>query len=163
MNQQEFLVLKKAIENKEKILVSGCLLGMEINYQEKGALVEELRQLLLQGLAVPICPEVLGGLPTPRDCSEIKTVDGEQKVFSVKGEDVTESFKLGAERALDTAKVTGAKIAVMKSNSPSCGSGRIYDGTFTGKKIKGDGIAAALLKENGIIVITEDEFLECIQ
>jgi D-alanine-D-alanine ligase len=163
MNQQEFLVLKNAIEKKEKILVSGCLLGMKINYKEEGSLVQELLQLMLKGQAVAICPEVLGGLPTPRPCCEIRNVDGQQKVFNEKGEDVTETFKLGAERALDTAKVTGAKIAVMKSNSPSCGSGRIYDGTFTGKKIKGDGIAAALLKENGIIVITEDEFLECIQ
>ncbi|WKY47576.1 DUF523 domain-containing protein [Eubacteriaceae bacterium ES3] len=163
MNQQDFLVLKKAIENKEKILVSGCLLGMEINYQEKGSLVEELRQLLLKGQAIAVCPEVLGGLPTPRDCSEVRTVDGERKVFSIKGEDLTEVFKLGAERALDTAKVTGAKIAVMKSNSPSCGCGVIYDGSFQGKKVKGDGVTVELFKQNGITVITEEEFLECIQ
>lgn len=163
MDEKDFKTLKQAIDKKEPILVSGCLLGMMINYQEKGHLVEELRKLLLSGQAIAICPEVLGGLPTPRDPSEIQQVDGVKKIVTNKNVEVTEAFQKGAQRALDTAKTTGAKIAILKSQSPSCGVGKIYDGTFTETLIDGDGIAAALFKENGIRVITEDDFCDCIK
>ncbi len=163
MNEKEFTALKEAIAKKEPILVSGCLLGMMINYEEKGHLIEELRALLLSGQAIAVCPEVLGGLPTPRDPAEIQVADGGKKVVTSKGKDVSQAFEKGAKRALETAKATGAKLAILKSQSPSCGVGRVYDGSFTGTLRSGDGIAATLLKDNGIIVITEEDFCECIK
>lgn len=163
MNIKDFNSLRDAINKKKKILVSGCLLGMRINYKEEGNLVEELRKLMLQGQAIAVCPEVLGGLPTPRDPAEIVVVNDERKVYNNKECDVTEAFVLGAERTLEVARKSGAKIAILKSNSPSCGCGKIYDGSFTEKLMDGDGITTALLKKNGLRVITEDDFLECIK
>ncbi|MDK2942940.1 DUF523 domain-containing protein [Acetobacterium carbinolicum] len=163
MNQKDFTCLKEALEKKKKILVSSCLLGMKINYEGKAHPVDELRQLFLQGQAIPICPEVLASMPIPRDPAEIVIVNGERKVYNNKEVDVTEEFRLGAQRSLDTARTSGAKIAIMKSRSPSCGCGEIYNGTFSGNLVAGDGIAVALLKENGIRVITEDDFLECLK
>jgi len=163
MNQKDFNSLKEAINKKKPILVSGCLLGMKINYKEEGSLVEELRELLLHGKAIPVCPEVLAGLSTPRDQAEIVVVNGERKVYNNKKIDVTDLYNLGAERTLGVARTSGAKIAVLKSKSPSCGCGKIYDGTFSESLIDGDGIVTALLKENGIRVISEEDFLECIK
>ncbi len=163
MNQKDFNCLKEALEKKKKILVSSCLLGMKINYEGKAHLIDQLRQLFLQGQAIPICPEVLANLPIPRDPAEIVMVNGERKVYNKKELDVTEDYQLGAQRTLDTARTSGAKIAIMKSNSPSCGCGKVYDGTFGKKLIDGDGITAALLKENGVRVITEADFLACIK
>jgi len=163
MNEKDFNSLRDAINKKKKILVSGCLLGMRIDYEEKGHLVEELRKLMLQGQAIAVCPEVLGGLPTPRDPAEIVVVNDERKVYNNKECDITESFVLGAERTLEVARKSGAKIAILKSNSPSCGCGKIYDGSFTEKLVDGDGITTELLKKNGLRVITEADFLECIK
>jgi D-alanine-D-alanine ligase len=162
MNQKDFTCLKEAIDRKKKILVSGCLVGMKINYQEKGHLVEEIRRLMLQGQAVAVCPEVLAGLPTPRDPAEIRIVDGEQAVVNERHEDLTEAFKLGAQRTLDVARQNGVKIAVLKSRSPSCGCGKIYDGSFSKTLVDGDGLTTALLKANGIRVITEEDFIACL-
>lgn len=97
-------------------------------------------------------------MPIPRDPAEIVVVNGERKVYNSKEIDVTEEYLLGAQRTLDTARTSGAKIAIMKSNSPSCGCGKIYDGSFSGNLINGDGITATLLKENGIRVITRRRF-----
>ena len=163
MNQKDFTCLKEALQKKKKILVSSCLLGMKINYEGKAHPVDELRQLFLQGQAIPICPEVLATMPIPRDPAEIVVVNGERKIYNSKEIDVTEEYLLGAQRTLDTARTSGAKFAIMKSNSPSCGCGKIYDGSFSGNLINGDGITAALLKENGIRVITEEDFLECLK
>jgi uncharacterized protein YbbK (DUF523 family) len=162
MNEKDFMALSNAINKKKPILVSGCLAGMKINYEEKGSLVEEIRQLMLEGRAIVVCPEVLAGLPTPRDPAEITIIDGERKVYNNKKVDLTEAYRLGAERTLEAARKSGAKIAILKSNSPSCGCGKIYDGSFTEKLVEGDGITAALLKENGIRVITEEDFRECL-
>lgn len=98
-----------------------------------------------------ICPEVWGGLTTPRDPSEVLG----DKVFSNKGKDVTENFKRGAEETLKLAKKFGIKKALLKAKSPSCGSGKIYDGTFSRTIVDGYGITAKLLKENGIEIISE--------
>lgn len=163
MNQKDFTCLKEALEKKKKILVSGCLLGMKVNYEGKGYLVDELRQLFLSGQAIPVCPEALANLPIPRDPAEIVMVNEERKVYNNKEIDVTKEYFLGAQRTLDTARTAGAKIAIMKSKSPSCGCGKIYDGSFSGQLIDGDGITAALLKENGIRVISEEDFLECLK
>jgi D-alanine-D-alanine ligase len=163
MNQKDFNCLKEAINNKKPILVSGCLLGMKINYKEEGCLVEELRDLLLHAKAIPVCPEVLAGMTTPRNPAEIVMENGERKVYNDEKSDVTELFQLGAERALAAARTCGAKIAIMKSKSPSCGCGKIYDGTFSGQLIDGDGVTVAYLKAHGIRVISEEDFLECIK
>ncbi|MBK5244162.1 MAG: DUF523 domain-containing protein [Eubacteriaceae bacterium] len=163
MNEKDYNSLKDAIDKKKKILVSGCLCGMKIDYEEKGHLVEALRKLMLQGQAIAVCPEVLGGLPTPRDPAEIVVVKDERKVYNNRDYDITESFVLGAERTLEVARKSGAKIAILKSNSPSCGCGKIYDGSFTEKLVDGDGITTEILKKNGLRVITEADFLECIK
>jgi uncharacterized protein YbbK (DUF523 family) len=105
---------------------------------------------------VPVCPEIYGGLPTPR-------LPGEKRggrVYDKSGADVTEPYARGAEAALAFAKLAGCEVAVLKERSPSCGSGMVYDGSFSGKLVPGDGLTAALLKENGIKVLTVDRLSE---
>jgi uncharacterized protein YbbK (DUF523 family) len=109
--------------------------------------------LLKKEILIPVCPEQLGGLPTPREPAEIR----EGKVITKSGKDVTENFKRGAEEVLKIAKLFGISEAIFKQGSPSCGCGRVYDGTFSGKIIEGDGITATLLKKRGIKVITEED------
>ncbi len=109
--------------------------------------------LLKTETLIPVCPEQLGGLPTPREPAEIR----EGRVITKSGKDVTENFKRGAEEVLKIAKMFGIKEAVLKQGSPSCGCGRIYDGTFSGKIVEGDGVTVALLKRHGIKVITEED------
>ncbi|MGL4607498.1 MAG: DUF523 domain-containing protein [Eubacteriaceae bacterium] len=162
MNEKDFKTLVNSLEKDQKILVSACLVGIKCRYDETGNLIPTIRQLMLENKAIPVCPEVLGGASTPREPGEIVVENGKRKVVTAKNEDVTESFVTGAERALETAKKSKVKLAILKSNSPSCGCGKIYDGTFTHTKIDGDGITTALLKENGIRVITEEEFEGCI-
>jgi len=134
-------------------LCSACLLGIKCRYDGKSARNRKVIMLLKAETLIPVCPEQLGGLPTPREPAEIRG----ERVFTRSGKDVTENLKRGAKEVLKIAKLYGIKEAIMKQGSPSCGSGRIYDGTFSGKTIKGDGITAAMLKENGIKVITEED------
>jgi uncharacterized protein YbbK (DUF523 family) len=112
-------------------------------------------RLVAEGKAVPLCPEQLGGLLTPRLPAEIRG----DRVIRNDGVDTTEAFSRGAQEALKLAKLVGAKAAILKARSPSCGSGKIYDGSFTGKLVDGDGVFAALCKKNGIEVRTEEEML----
>ncbi len=135
---------------KEKILVSACLLGINCKYDGGNNYQEEIDEFLKNYDVIPICPEIYGGLPTPRHPSEIK----DDKVVSDLGEDVTTNFKKGAEETLKLAKKYHVKKALLKAKSPSCGNGKIYDGTFTRQLIDGDGITTKLLKENGIEIIT---------
>lgn len=137
-------------------LVSSCLAGINCRYDGKNNLNKKVAELVKAGEAIPVCPEVLGGLPTPRDPSEI-IVDkkGNKRVVSEKGEDVTAEFKLGAEKTLKIAQIVEAKKAILQQRSPSCGCGKIYDGTFSSNLIKGSGLTAELLIENGIEVLTE--------
>jgi len=109
--------------------------------------------LVDSGEAILVCPEALAGLPTPRDPVEIR--DG--RVVTERGRDLTDDFVKGARLVLEICQKYGATEAILKSNSPSCGSGVIYDGSFTGKKVMGDGVTAALLRENGINVTSSDE------
>ncbi|HEY5557259.1 DUF523 domain-containing protein [Acetobacterium sp.] len=162
MNLKDFNSLNEAIDKKKPILVSACLVGIKCRYDETGCLVEELRDLTLQGQAIVVCPEVLAGLPTPRNPSEIVVVNDERKVYNDDKSEVTDSFALGAEITLGVARKSGAKIAILKSKSPSCGCGKVYDGSFTGKLVDGDGFTTAMLKENGLRVITEEDFRECL-
>ncbi len=134
-------------------LCSACLLGIKCRHNGIDALNEKVLMLLKIETLIPVCPEQLGGLPTPREPAEIR--DG--RVITSSGNDVTENYKRGAEEVLKIAKLFGIKEALLKQGSPSCGCGRIYDGTFSGKFIKGDGITAALLKKHGIKVITEED------
>ncbi|MEM3770102.1 MAG: DUF523 domain-containing protein [Candidatus Bathyarchaeia archaeon] len=134
-------------------LCSACLLGVKCRYDGRDALDKKVITLLKTETLIPVCPEQLGGLPTPREPAEIK----EGRVITRLGKDVTKNFKRGAEEVLKIAKLLGVKEAVLKQGSLSCGCGRIYDGTFSGKIIKGDGITTALLKKHGIMVITEED------
>ncbi len=136
-----------------KILVSCCLLGEKCRYDGAGRPNGDVINLGKEHTLIPVCPEVLGGLPTPRVPSERR--DG--MVVSADGRDVTAHFLKGARAALEIAQKEGVQLCVLKSKSPSCGSGEIYDGTFTGTLTAGDGTAAALLKANGFRVISESE------
>ena len=141
---------------KEALLISACLLGTDCKYNggnnalppERLAALEERFRL------VPVCPERAGGLPTPRLPSERRG----DRVVNTAEEDVTEAFYRGAAFALETAEREGCRIALLKERSPSCGSGRIYDGSFTGTVIPGDGVTAEMLKKSGLTVCSETEF-----
>lgn len=138
------------------ILVSACLLGVNCKYSGKNNRNENVLRLAEKHTLIPVCPEQLGGLPTPRYPSEI--CGG--RVINNIGEDVTAYYEKGAGEALNIAKLFGCERAVLKARSPECGSKEIYDGTFTKTVIPGKGKTAALLEENGIEVYDEtDEFL----
>lgn len=138
----------------ENLLISACLLGVECKYSGgSNALPEEtIEKLRTRYRLIPVCPETAGGLPTPRDPSERLG----ERVVSCRGADVTAQFKKGAEAALTLARRYGCTTALMKEHSPSCGSGLIYDGSFLGKLVKGDGCAAELLKTAGVSVVEEN-------
>ena len=138
---------------KKKVLISACLLGVDCRYDGKNNRLpeEKLRMLMDSFELIPVCPECMGGLTTPRVPSERR--DG--GVYSKNGRNVTAEFGRGAEAALHLARLFGADSAILKENSPSCGSGRIYDGSFTGTLTEGDGVTAELLKRNGITVTGE--------
>ena len=137
-----------------KIMVSACLLGYNVKYNGKNNLNDELIEFLKEYEVISICPEVMGGLTTPRIPSEIK----DNKVINEKNIDVTNEFNLGANKTLELAKNNDIKVAILKKNSPSCGYGTIYDGTFNHRIINGYGITAKLLKENGITILNEDNY-----
>lgn len=137
-------------KGKEKILVSSCLLGLNCKYDRGNNYSNEIDEFLKDYDVIPICPEIMGGLPTPRVASE-RLGD---KVITKDGKDVTEQYKKGAEETLSLAKKYDVKKALLKLRSPSCGSEIIYDGTFTHTVIDGDGVTAELLKNNGIEIIT---------
>ena len=136
------------------IIVSACLAGENCRYDGSNKLNKYIQKLVEEGDAISLCPEQLGGLPTPRIASEQKG----GRVFNKNGEDVTEYFVKGAEEVLRIANLHNCKDAVLKSKSPSCGCGQIYDGFFSGKLIKGDGITTALLKKNKIEIYTEEDY-----
>lgn len=133
-------------------LCSACLLGIKCGYDGKSKPNEKIINYK-DDILIPVCPEQLGGLPTPRAASEQKY----DKLFTKEGKDVTEFFVRGAEETLRIARMYGIKEAIMRQKSPSCGCGKIYDGTFTKTLIEGDGVTTALLKRNGIAVITEED------
>jgi len=139
-------------------LVSACLAGENCRYNGKNCRNEAVVELVRQGKAIPVCPEQLGGLPIPRSPSEIvRSEDGSIKVMSRDGQDRTSEFYAGAEKTLAIARAHGIKKAILKSRSPSCGCGQVYDGTFSGKLTEGYGITARLLKDNQIEVCTEND------
>ena len=132
-----------------KIMVSSCLIGLNCKYNGGNNRNEKLLRLLEGHTVIPVCPEVLGGLPVPRPSAEI--VNG--TVMNVKGENVDAAFRLGAEKALDLAKREQPDLIVLQSRSPSCGVKQIYDGTFSGRKIPGQGLFAAAAVQAGFKVL----------
>ena len=140
----------------KKILVSQCLYGgcaVRYDGKVKACLNPTFLRWKDEGRLVPVCPEVFGGLSVPRPPAE-RVGD---KVINEEGTDVTEAYLRGAREAVRLAKEHDVAFAVMKEGSPSCGSKRIYDGTFTGNKVPGRGLAVELLEEAGIKVISEEE------
>ena len=142
-----------------KVLVSSCLLGYNCKYNGGNNYNYDIVNLSEDVQFVPICPEVFGGLPIPRKPSEQVF----EKVLTQDGDDFTENFKIGAEVALDLAVKNECKYAILKSKSPSCGYGKIYDGTFSHTLIDGNGVATKLLIENGIQIYNEDTFCELLK
>ena len=139
-----------------KIGVSACLLGRNVKYNGKNNFSSKLVEKLEGNEIVEICPEVLGGLPVPRDPAEI--VNG--KVITKNGVSVDSEFRKGAQKALDIIKKEGVDLVVLQSRSPSCGKGYIYDGTFSSKLIQGDGVFVRLLEENSIKVLDVVDFID---
>ena len=137
----------------KKILVSACLYGNVCRYKGDSCFNEKVSALGQDNVLIPVCPECFGGLTIPRLPSEIKG----GRVYAKDGEDVTDAFVSGAEQTLYIAKETNAPCAVLKENSPSCGFGKIYDGTFSGNKIDGNGITAQLLFDNEIQIFGESQ------
>ena len=135
---------------KEKILVSACLLGVNCKYNCGNNASDEVDEFLKKYEIIPICPEIMGGLTTPRVAAE----QNGDKVITQDGKDVTEQYRKGAEECLFLAKKYDVKKALLKLKSPSCGVGQIYDGTFSHTLITKNGITAQLLLENGIEIIT---------
>ena len=137
------------------ILVSACLLGLPCRYDGTGKLDERLLALAKTHWFIPVCPEQLGGLPTPRPSAERRGA----RVITRDERDLTTAFTKGAEQALYLAQLYGCRIAILKANSPSCGNGQVYDGTFSGRLVPGDGLTAALLKLNGLTILSEQDDL----
>ena len=137
----------------DKLLISACLLGIPCRYDGSTKLFDSMERLREKYELVPVCPEQLGGLPTPRNPSERM----ENRVVTPNGTDVTNEYHAGARATLELCLREGCVAAVLKERSPSCGSGEIYDGTFTHTVIPGDGVTAELLKQNGIKVYGETE------
>ena len=150
-----------------KVLVSRCLLGHRVRY-DGGASgpYALLAQWQAEGRVIALCPEVAGGLPTPRAAAEIpggqgvEVLAGKAAVITTEGEDVTEAFVSGARQALALVERHGIRIAILKANSPSCGNRLTYDGSFRGVKVEGQGVTAALLTRAGVQVFSELELEE---
>ena len=135
------------------VLVSACLLGCPCRYDGKSKPCEAVLALMDKHTLIPVCPEQMGGLATPRPPAECQNGG----VFTESGTDVTAQYQRGAEEALRLAKLYGCTHAILKERSPSCGSSGLYDGSFSRALIPGDGVTAALLRQNGITVLGESE------
>ena len=140
------------------ILVSACLLGVPCRYDGTGTADARIVSLAQKYHLIPVCPEQLGGLPTPRPPAERH----DTRVLTRDERDCTAAFARGAEETLRLAKLFSCRIAILKANSPSCGSGQIYDGCFCGRLIPGDGMTAALLKAEGLTVLSEKDDLRSL-
>lgn len=142
-----------------KYIVSACLTGVRCAYDGEHRRVERIVEMVREGIALPVCPEQLGGLPTPRPPVEISS----GRVVDQHGNDLSDNFERGAQEALKVCRMAACSKAILKSRSPSCGSGCVYDGTFSGARISGDGVFAALLKANDIVVLSDEEFVDLVE
>lgn len=152
-----------------RVLVSACLLGERVrhNGEHKQSHDSVLQRWLREGRVVPFCPEVAGGLPIPRLPAEIagatggsSVLSGTGRVLDVNGRDVSTFFVAGAQQALEYARLESIRVAVLKEGSPSCGTSFTYDGTFTSRRVPGQGVTAAILRQAGIHVLNEFQFEE---
>ncbi len=157
--------------NKQKVLISACLLGKKVRYDGEDNLQTHprLKEWAEVGAFVLICPEMAGGLPTPRPPSEVEhnataqdVLQGKAKILTIDGCDVTEQYVKGAQAALELTQQHNIKVAILKARSPSCGSAQVYDGTHSGQLIDGMGVTTALLRENGVAVFNEDAIDEAL-
>ena len=137
----------------KKILVSACLLGLDCRYDGKNCYIGKIEELKKHAVLIPVCPEQMGGLPTPRVPAEIQG----ERLISREGTDVTSNYEKGAEMALKIAQINGCDMALLKQKSPSCGHGRIYDGSFSSNIIEGEGNTTKLLLNNGIRCYSDEE------
>ena len=151
------------IPSEGRVVVSACLAGVACTHEAEPKTRDWAVKLVAEGRAVLVCPEVAGGLPIPRPAAEIvegsgeDVVAGRARVISEDGDDVTQQYMAGARKAADAARAANAKLAVLKARSPSCGCGKIYDGTFRGELRAGDGVTAAMLKQEGLEVVSDEE------
>ena len=139
------------------ILVSACLVGINCKYSGGNNYNQKIFDLVKEGKAIPICPEQLGGLNTPRKPVELKVINGKRYAIDNEGNDLTENFERGALEVLNLAKDLNINKAILQPRSPSCGVNKIYSGNFDNKLVDGNGILAELLKKNGIDVLTPNE------
>ena len=145
---------------QKKILISACLLGKNCRYDGGHSHISDLDETDINW--IPVCPEEAGGLGTPRPAAEMqedaeKIITGKGSIININGQDVTQNFIKGAEESLEMGLLNRVEFAILKSRSPSCGMGQIYDGTFTGTLKQGDGIFAHLCRKAGIACISSDE------
>lgn len=152
-----------------KVLVSACLMGRRVRFDGRAKPVDDatVEHWRAEGRLVVHCPEIAGGLPVPRPPAEIEpgadaadVLAGRARILTPEGVDVTEHFVSGARAALATARAHGVVVALLKQASPSCGSREVYDGTFAGRKVPGEGVTAHLFREHGIPVLDEDQVAE---
>lgn len=141
------------------IFVSACLAGINCKYSGGNNFNQKIFDMVKEGKAIPICPEQLGGLETPRNPAEIRIIDGIQHVIDNKGNDFTKQFEKGAKEVIEFAKQLGVKSFILQPRSPSCGIGKIYSGNFDGKLVTGNGILVELCKNNGIEAINCEDIV----
>lgn len=149
--------------------ISACLGGVYCRYDGGTQEIPELQQLVNENRAIMVCPEVMGGLPVPRYPSEIQGGDGfdvwqgRARVINDHGEDVTEAYQQGSIKAYEALQAAGIKTLILKERSPSCGSQRIYDGSFSGGKKAGVGVATAYFMDHGMTVYHEDNWQNALK
>ena len=144
------------MENNYEFIISACLCGEKCRYDGKELTSYQIKELVDDKKALMVCPEVLGGLTVPRPPCEIVG----DKIVNVEKEDKTDNFLDGAKKVLEIARRYGIKKAILKEKSPSCGSNYIYDGSFSRKLIAGEGMTTKLLRENGVQVISDEEYIK---
>jgi uncharacterized protein YbbK (DUF523 family) len=151
------------IPQNERVVVSACLAGVACTHEAEAKTRDWAVKLVAEGRAVLVCPEVAGGLPIPRPAAEVvdgdgaDVVAGRARVISEDGDDVTAQYLAGAGTAVEAARAANARLAVLKARSPSCGCGQIHDGSFGGGLRAGDGVTAAMLKQSGLEVASDEE------
>lgn len=152
------LLILLFMSKRENILISSCLMGLYCRYDGKQVHFQHIRALMEKYHLIPVCPEIMGGMGTPRNpCERI-----DNRVIDSVGKDVTRYFETGARETLKLAKLYECKYAILKERSPSCGFGKIYDGSFSGNLITGNGVAADLLAEEGLTIFGESQIEKLI-
>jgi uncharacterized protein YbbK (DUF523 family) len=160
---REHVGMSIEIPSDGRIVISACLAGVACTHEAEAKTREWAMRLVAEGRAILVCPEVSGGLPIPRPAAEIvdgdgaDVVDRRARVISETGDDVTQNYMVGARTALDAARAGAANLAILKARSPSCGCGQIHDGKFKGGLRAGDGVTAAMLKREGIEVVSDED------